>query len=586
MKRYFALIFLVLSFFTFSCGGDGGSSEEITSQTTTGTADNTSSDETSQPSEPTYQVSGVINASRVKGLRVCDEITRNCALTDSSGSFVLQAGVPLPEIELFIPSTDGVDVKLADYQMVENGEVITPYKIMGSVELGDVLGRVIHALNGDTTNEMEEIDLSSVTVESNLSDSIENLIKSEQSFSLSFIYSGNSYSLDYEPSLNKVQICDSQDCEDVNYRNWLVLIYMDADDYLLTEYYMQDILELQQATYNPLVKVVVMADSYGDNGGEIFESDGLSGELTKTKDIPEPNMGDPQTIVSFVETYTRKYPAANIALILWDHGDGWKSYSTLNNVKVAAWDEYDNDYLFMYELQSAFEMLKENGIKLSLIGFDACLMGMVEVLYDVKDYADVFVLSEYFEPARGWNYANPMGYMVQNPKISPYELGKQFVDAYPIPYSSLNQDITLAVVSKEEAEGIIDLVNQLAEQLSSSNVSDYESARTVSYELPGEQDHIDLYSFVDNLQTSVAEQLKNVLEGIYYYSSNPSLHGLAIYFPMYSNNPYLDIYCTDRNNPATLYDANGYVVAEGYFNPFTDELWDDMLLEYYKLTGN
>jgi hypothetical protein len=39
---------------------------------------------------------------------------------------------------------------------------------------------------------------------------------------------------------------------------------------------------------------------------------------------------------------------------------------------------------------------------LSIIGADACLMGMLEVAYEWKDRASFFVASEEIEPGDGW----------------------------------------------------------------------------------------------------------------------------------------------------------------------------------------
>ena len=36
-------------------------------------------------------------------------------------------------------------------------------------------------------------------------------------------------------------------------------------------------------------------------------------------------MGDPNTLVAFVQWATATYPANHYALILWDHGNGWRS---------------------------------------------------------------------------------------------------------------------------------------------------------------------------------------------------------------------------------------------------------------------
>ncbi len=361
-------------------------------------------------------------------------------------------------------------------------------------------------------------------------------------------------------------------------RNWLFLIYMDADDPVLDRYWRSDIEELEQVIYNPSVKVVVLKDSLGNNGGEIYESSDLNGKLVKVKDIPEPNMGDPQTLISFVEEYAKKYPATYIALDLWDHGDGWRAISSKSTpYRFAASDSSSNDYLYMFELQSALRELKNDGINLSLIGFDSCLMGMVEVLYDIMEYAEAFVLSEDFEPIEGWNYTYIMEKLTENSVISPYGLGKAIVDAYKEEYGNSEGSYTLSVIKKEEAEELIGLVDLLASQFLNGTLH-YEEllqARENASEIVGRENYVDLYSLVEGINSETAFQIKELIENLYsVIRTDENYYGISIFFPDNSSTPDLQIYFTTRENP----------VGE-YFNPYTDRLWDELLKEFFVITG-
>ena len=114
------------------------------------------------------------------------------------------------------------------------------------------------------------------------------------------------------------------------------------------------------------------------------------------------NMGDPQTLSSFLNFCGEYYPADHNALILWDHGGGplW-GYGS---------DElYDSDSLLLDEMKAAMDASPfhggENGKKLDFIGFDACLMGSLECMTIWKDYADYYIGSEEMEPGDGWDYS-------------------------------------------------------------------------------------------------------------------------------------------------------------------------------------
>jgi len=121
--------------------------------------------------------------------------------------------------------------------------------------------------------------------------------------------------------------------------------------------------------------------------------------FTAVESFPNASMGDGDTLLAFVNAAHAMYPADRYALILWDHGGG-----PLHGV---CWDElYDADSLSLNEVTTA---LTEAGFtgenKLYFIGFDACLMGSVEVASAMSPFADYMIASEETEPGLGWNYA-------------------------------------------------------------------------------------------------------------------------------------------------------------------------------------
>ena len=68
-------------------------------------------------------------------------------------------------------------------------------------------------------------------------------------------------------------------------------------------------------------------------------------------------------------------------------------------------DEVYGDILTIDEIDSALQSAGIGGDKrLSLLGFDACLMGAVETANKLKDRAEYIVFSQETEPGFGWNY--------------------------------------------------------------------------------------------------------------------------------------------------------------------------------------
>jgi Clostripain family len=57
------------------------------------------------------------------------------------------------------------------------------------------------------------------------------------------------------------------------------------------------------------------------------------------------------------------------------------------------------------------------GRKVDVVGMDACLMTMIEVAYEMRDYALVLVGSEKTEPGPGWPHAAILGVLTARPAL-------------------------------------------------------------------------------------------------------------------------------------------------------------------------
>jgi len=186
-------------------------------------------------------------------------------------------------------------------------------------------------------------------------------------------------------------------------RQWTFMVYLDAANNL-ESYGIEDFLEMSSVGSTAEVAIIVLMDrisgyaaTYGDwTDTRLFYVDQGDEPYDTTADEAwgEKNMGDPQTIVDFVTWCVNNYPADKYALILWDHGGG---------LSGVCWDD-DNgdDNINLHELRNALETVYNNlGIKIDVLGFDACLMGMIEVAYQCRDYVDYIAFSQETEGADG-----------------------------------------------------------------------------------------------------------------------------------------------------------------------------------------
>ena len=68
--------------------------------------------------------------------------------------------------------------------------------------------------------------------------------------------------------------------------------------------------------------------------------------------------------------------------------------------------------------------------KFDIVGFDACLMGSVELTLAISEYADYYVASAEVEPGFGQDYRGWVSALGANPDYDSFELGKMIVDDY------------------------------------------------------------------------------------------------------------------------------------------------------------
>jgi hypothetical protein len=271
-------------------------------------------------------------------------------------------------------------------------------------------------------------------------------------------------------------------------KEWTIMVYMAADNNLEPAA-IDDINEMEMVGSTIYSNVVVQVDrtpNYDNSNGNWTttrryyitqdQEDAFQINSTLIADLGEKNMGDPQTLQDFISWAMVNYPAEKYCLILWDHGSGWREQLDSNNnlvldkfpvgesnklneaseflvnpnnkldllfppnpldyggVKYMCNDETDGDELYNDEIQAALSSFP----KLDILGFDACLMGMLEVAYEFKDQAYYMVASEETEPKDGWPYDLILFELYYSPAMSAAELCSTIVNCYA--YQMQNQD--------------------------------------------------------------------------------------------------------------------------------------------------
>jgi subtilisin family serine protease len=360
--------------------------------------------------------------------------------------------------------------------------------------------------------------------------------------------------------------------------DWLFMVYLDADNNLESAG-IDDFNEMETAGSTDDVKIVVQMDraerDYADDttngnwtGAKRFyvtqDTDQSIINSPVIEDLGEVNMGDPAVLQSFIEWAVANYPAQHYALVLWNHGSGWREREgSGETVKSICVDDESGDELTMTELRSALNAANLNtGKTLDIVGFDACLMQMAEVAYQVMGSAsrplvDITVGSEETEPGDGWDYADTLVALTADPTMTPAGLVTQIVNDYIDSYSS-SWDITQSGVDLDYMEALATAIDSFAIAMTNAtgDWTAISTARSSAQEYYYYY-YIDLYHFAQlvNQDATISQTVRDAAGDVMTAVTNAVIaeghtasvgdsHGLSIYYPETSYD-YFTAYETD-----------------------------------------
>ena len=130
--------------------------------------------------------------------------------------------------------------------------------------------------------------------------------------------------------------------------------------------------------------------------------DRLGKKKVSDDDLAEGNSASAYSILNFVNwcINERKKTAKNYAIIFSGHSFGFHGTSFLR-------DESAGGFITLFKFRWALEQIRDKilGQKISILGFDSCVMSMLEVSYELNEVAETMVASEGSLPNSGWSYA-------------------------------------------------------------------------------------------------------------------------------------------------------------------------------------
>ena len=252
------------------------------------------------------------------------------------------------------------------------------------------------------------------------------------------------------------------------------------------------------------------------------------------------NMALPETLTEFIDYGYRAQEAQYYSLILWNHGGG----AVLG---FGADENYDYDVLTLQEMDRAFEQsaLIRDGKQFEWVGFDACLMGMIEVADMLSDHARYMIASEEVENGAGWDYSclasisretRPTGPVCAKTIIDAYRQYQENGSAPDYTLSALDLSKTDTVVS--ELESLVEAAGETLLQGGYSKIAQSRDQAKTFGKVSSNSiyDTVDLYDLSEKLTGLYPHQataLQMALEElvVYHASNIHGSHGVAVYFP-------------------------------------------------------
>ncbi|MDG6223987.1 MAG: clostripain-related cysteine peptidase [Candidatus Thermoplasmatota archaeon] len=330
------------------------------------------------------------------------------------------------------------------------------------------------------------------------------------------------------------------DAEEDDLASWTFMVYLAADNNLESAG-IEDVNEMERVGSTSEVDIIVQMDRWET---EDSSDDTTNGDWTGCRrfrvekdtdtqimgspmleDLGEVNMGDPQVLIDFVIWSMDNFPARNYALVLWDHGGGWRGICWDETVP----DSDAHDHLDLVEIGYALEQIymARGSQRIELIGFDACLMAGIEVLYEIKDYGSVSVASGFNEPGDGWPYYEVLGPLVDKPSMDEREFGSLIVDMYVRSYTDREDDpsdavrISMTAFDLRKMNPLVLTMDKFSEELASpgpagslryltqiylarKNSNSYDTVPVLIYDLTGYPLY-DIYDFTYELERLVQD---------------------------------------------------------------------------------
>jgi hypothetical protein len=337
--------------------------------------------------------------------------------------------------------------------------------------------------------------------------------------------------------------CQNDDTEDeATAVSRTVIVYMAADNDLSADAWV-DLAEMRRGFSETGAKLVVFIDPL-DETPVLLEIG--QGTETTVKAYPELNACDPAVMKAVLEEAVALYPAKEYGLILWSHATSWMPSGSL----LRSFGEDADSKMNIPELASSLP------VKFRFVLFDACLMGSVEVAYELKDKTDYLVVSSTETISDGFPYEEIAPELIK-PQVDLKAVAQRYFGYYNA-QAGADRSATISVIETVHLPELARWLKLLCE----GNVADmqaFDRSAVQRLDVYDEQYTFDLLDFVSKVlpeadKTDFALQLE---KAVLYKEHTPQ------FIQKYDINTYCGLSC--YIHPPQRSDLNRYYKTLGWY---------------------
>ncbi len=250
------------------------------------------------------------------------------------------------------------------------------------------------------------------------------------------------------------------DHSNMHHKEWTIMIYMSGDNNLAIDM-AQNLEQIKAVAQQGAGRLNLMV-YYDGNSPDIptlycdfsepddpkyVRSYKLANKLYDVPRKPNENSADPKSLKNFVDwcVNTEGRRAKRYALIFSGHSAGFEDKGLFKDETAGKTMSFNNLFFAIQRMILPVDTLVEIagdlaadekeretteliGQHLDILGFDSCMMGMLEVGYQFSNLTNYMIVSEGAVPSAGWTYAKILGRLAgERANVSSKKLAAQFV---------------------------------------------------------------------------------------------------------------------------------------------------------------